>query len=1053
MGEQGSVRAAPEVGHLVRLRGGMWVVSDVRPSAVHPSPGGNGSHLVEAVSIDDDSHGETISVIWEVEPATEVIDKVALPDPSTASFDHPRTLDAFLHAVAWGAITSADPRTLQAPFRAGIKIEDYQLEPLVRALSMPRANMLIADDVGIGKTIEAGLIVHEFVLRHRARSCLVVCPSSLQEKWRLEMRDKFGFEFHILDSDAVRRLRRTRGIHVNPLESHPYLIVSMDWLKRPEQQPMLDATLPPDTNLYPRKFDLLIVDEAAHVAPTGDGRYATDSQRTQLVARLSPHFEHRLFLTATPHNGKRESFQALLALIDPQRFARGVRPNATQLRQVMVRRLKAHIKQLRPDAPFAERRIHPLPLTYSDDEVAAYGWLQRYTELRRRAAGGDRRRETASTFVTLLLKKRFLSSPRAFHATLEEHLDTLRTTAGTSRRSERSLEATFERASDDYDREEDAEAAEADALTAAHAAGTIITEEEWELLERLRTWAVDRRNAHSSKSRALTEWLSNICRPDGEWTDERVVLFTEYRATQAWLRDLLIDAGLVGDDGERLELIHGAVPGEERERINREFNYDPTRTPVRILLCTDAAAEGIDLHEQCHRVVHVDIPFSPSKMEQRNGRIDRHGQPHPTADCYHFAATEGDGPALDTYFQDLIVRKVEEIRHDLGSVNDLLDDRERLSWQRLEQQGRRLLTGQQTTLDDPRDAYRPDPRVEVHELVRELEAGLADTRNAIADTVDELGITPDEVAHVVNTALTLDHQPTLTPVGDGIWQVPDLGGDWGESLIGLYDPIADVQRPVTFDSQRAASAPGPVYLHLAHPLVARATGLLRAQVWGSRTMAEGLSRVTARRMDDAELPDGHPGRSHLAVIAHARVVITGGDGSRLHEGVVRVGGRLADRFARFDTLEKTEQAWAARTDEPVATTRMLADAWPKIGESLLEAVHARGEEVARQRNRELEKRLADETGQVTEVLTDLHSTIQVRLDEIAAGEAQPQLPGLDADERAQFDRDRTALQRRLDEIPEEIERETAALAARYAARDPRVFPISVTFLVPERLTG
>lgn len=1048
--------ASPQVGHLVRLRGGMWVVSDVRPGGPAAASTGNGSrngsHLVEAVSIDDDSHGETVSVIWEVEPGTAVIDKVDLPDPSTGTFDHPRTLDAFLHAVAWGAITSADPRTLQAPFRAGIRIEDYQLEPLVRALSMPRANMLIADDVGIGKTIEAGLVVHEFVLRHRVRTCLVVCPSSLQEKWRVELRDKFGFEFHVLDSDAVRRLRRTRGIHINPLLSHPYLIASMDWLKRPEQQPMLDAALPADTNLYPRVFDLLIVDEAAHVAPAGDGHYATDSQRTQLVVRLSPHFEHRLFLTATPHNGKPESFQALLSLVDPQRFARGVRPNAAQLRRVMVRRLKSHIKQVRPDAPFADRRVHPLPLTYSDDEIDAYRWLQRYTELRRKAAGGDRRRETASVFVTLLLKKRFLSSPRAFHGTLEEHLDTLRAAAGTSRRSERALEQTYERAGDDYAREEDAEAAESDALTAAHAAGTVITDEEWELLERLRSWASDRRNAHSSKSTALVDWLTGICKLDGAWTDERVILFTEYRATQAWLRDLLVDAGLTGDDGERLELIHGSVPDDERERINREFNYDPTRTPVRILLCTDAASEGIDLHERCHRLVHVDIPFSPSKMEQRNGRIDRHGQPHPTADCYHFVSAQGDGPALDTYFQDLIVRKVEEIRHDLGSVNDLLDDRERLSWERLEQQGRRLLTGQQHTLDDLRTAYRPDPRAEVHELVRELEAGLTATRSAIAGTVDELGITPDEVAHVVNTALALDHQPTLRHVGDGVWEVPDLAGDWAESLIGLYDPIGDVQRPVTFDSQLAEQAPGPVYLHLAHPLVARATGLLRAQVW-SQTTAEALSRVTARRMTDTALPDGHPARGHLAVIAHARVVITGGDGSRLHEGVVRVGGRLADRFARFDTLEKTEQAWAARTDEPVANTRMLADAWPRIADALLDAVHKRGDEVARQKNRDLEKRVHSETTQVTGVLNDLRATIQARLDEIAAGEADPQLSLFHADERAQFDRDRAALQRRLDEIPGEIDQETKALADRYAARDPRVFPIAVTFLVPERLAG
>lgn len=1050
-----NVTAPPQVGHLIRLRGGMWVVSDVRPGAIDPpSPTArNGHHLVEAVSIDDDSHGETVSVFWEVEPDTAVIDKVELPDPSTATFDHPRILDAFLHAVTWGAITSADQRTLQAPFRAGIKIEDYQLLPLVQALSMPRANLLIADDVGIGKTIEAALILHEFVLRHRARNCLIVCPSSLQEKWRLEMRDKFGFEFHILNSEAVRRLRRTRGIHVNPLLSHPYLITSMDWLKRPEQQPMVDAALPADTNLYPRAFDLLIIDEAAHVAPAGDGRYATDSQRTQLASRLSPHFEHRLFLTATPHNGKPESFQALLSLIDPQRFARGVRPTEAQLRTVMVRRLKSHIKRVRPDAPFADRKVHPLPITYTDEEVTAYGWLQRYTELRRKAAGGDRRRETASAFVTLLLKKRFLSSPRAFHGTLEEHLDTIRDASGTSQRSERSLQQTFDRATDDYAREEDAEGAESDAFTAAHAAGTVLTDEEWGLLEQLRSWGVDRRNAHSSKSAALIDWLTGICKPEGVWTHERIVLFTEYRATQAWLRDLLIDAGLAGDAGERLKLIHGSVDDKERERVNTEFNYDPSRTPVRILLCTDAASEGIDLHEQCHRLAHVDIPFSPSKMEQRNGRIDRHGQRHATADCYHFASTGDSGPALDTYFQDLIVRKMEEIRHDLGSVNDLLDNRDRLTYERLEHQSRQLLTGQQRALADPRSEYRPDPRASVHELERDLNAGLSTVRTALDETQLELGITAEEIAHVVNIALELDHQPTLQPTGDdGVWEVPLLGGDWGEALIGLYDPIGDAQRPVTFESQLAANAPGPVYLHLAHPLVARATGLLRAQVW-SQTTAESLSRVTARRMNDAALPADHPARGHLAVIAHARVVITGGDGSRLHEGVVRVGGRLADRFARLDTLEKTEQAWAARTDDPVSTTQMLADSWPKIADSLLEAVHARGEEVARQKNRELEKRLADETKQVRAVLEDLRASIQARLDEIAAGQANPQLSLFAAEERAQFDRDRAALQRRLDEIPAEIQRETDALAARYAVRDPRVFPISVTFLVPDRLAG
>ena len=143
-----------------------------------------------------------------------MIERAELPAIAADRLDDPAELDAFLDAVRWGAVTSADQRSLQAPFRSGITIEDYQLEPLVRALRMPRVNLLIADDVGLGKTIEAGLVAQELLLRHRARTALVVCPASLQLQWRDEMRDKFGLEFRIVDRDAARpaapRARRRR---------------------------------------------------------------------------------------------------------------------------------------------------------------------------------------------------------------------------------------------------------------------------------------------------------------------------------------------------------------------------------------------------------------------------------------------------------------------------------------------------------------------------------------------------------------------------------------------------------------------------------------------------------------------------------------------------------------------------------------------------------------------------------------------------------------------------------------------------------------------------
>ena len=193
---------APSQGQIVELRQRRYVVTDVTPSLLpitsNLAEKGRPEHLVSLSSIEDDALGEELQVVWEIETGVRVQEKLALPSPLNG-FDAPRHLDAFLDAVRWGTGSQADPRILQAPFRSGIDIQDYQLEPLVRAVQMPRANLLIADDVGLGKTIEAGLVCQELILRHRARRVLIVCPSSIQIQWRDQMRDKFGLEFRIVE--------------------------------------------------------------------------------------------------------------------------------------------------------------------------------------------------------------------------------------------------------------------------------------------------------------------------------------------------------------------------------------------------------------------------------------------------------------------------------------------------------------------------------------------------------------------------------------------------------------------------------------------------------------------------------------------------------------------------------------------------------------------------------------------------------------------------------------------------------------------------------------
>lgn len=304
----------PEPGQVVDVRGSTWAVANVQQQGLPRSPADEGqaglTHVVDLQSLDEDRLGEQLSVVWELEVGHTVTPAQGLPETLTENdFDDPQTLAGFIDAMRWGAVTSADPNKYQAPFWSGATVEAYQLEPLRRALTSPRTNLLLADDVGLGKTIEAGLVVQELFLRHRARTAIIVCPPSLSLKWQDEMREKFGLDFQIVNSDLLTQTRRTHGLNANPLTMYPRVIVSMAWLPQVRAQRLLRDVYAQTANPKSAKrfaFDVLIVDEAHHVAPAGpttvaNGRgYAVDSQRTIATKQLADKCEHRLFLSATP---------------------------------------------------------------------------------------------------------------------------------------------------------------------------------------------------------------------------------------------------------------------------------------------------------------------------------------------------------------------------------------------------------------------------------------------------------------------------------------------------------------------------------------------------------------------------------------------------------------------------------------------------------------------------------------------------------------------------------------------------------------------------------
>ena len=1033
--EEFTYAPAPEPGQLAEVRRRQWVVMDVQGS-YDTETRRPGQNYITLSSIDEDALGEELEVVWEIEPGAHVIEKAGLP--TIDGQDDSDQLRAFLDAVRWGAATNADRSFLQAPFRSGVAIEPFQLDPLVRAIDMARANLLIADDVGLGKTIEAGLVIQELLLRHRARTVFIVCPASLQEKWRVEMLEKFGLEFRIVNSDYVKKLRRSRGIHANPWTSYPRLITSMDWLKSGDPMRFMRDVLPPHPT-YPRKFDILVVDEAHNVAPAGSANYALASQRTQMIRAISPHFQHRLFLTATPHNGYTQSFTSLLELLDDQRFSRNILPDPKQLMQVMVRRLKTDLTDKDGNAIFPTRNLQALEIPYTDEERAIHRKLVEYCSSRERTCKGSGRAGT--WFINGLLKKRLFSSPAAFASTLEKHVATLegRVDKKATPMEDRILRKAILKAEEDYADDRKAEDAQLEAVEEATKHEAPLTDAEQTMLDDLRSWAQRNQNRADSKATAIVEWIEEHLKPDGQWNDRRVILFTEYRTTHEWLRQILASHGYGGD---RLAILHGGMDQEkEREPVKAAFQADPKDSPVRILLATDAASEGIDLQNHCDRMIHLEIPYNPNVMEQRNGRIDRWGQKQKEVLIWH-PVDGGEGEdTVGGHKEDIIraLRKLEAMREDMGSVNPVIAP-----------QMSELIEGKRKNFDTREAEERAKKARRYVRAERELKERIASLYERLEETRKDFHLQPARIQKAVETGLALAEKPGLEPMelegapSGTVFKMPLLSGSWARCLEGLRHPFTNMIRPITFDHDVIKDRDDVVLVHLNHRLVQMCLRLLRAEVWAQNDVKK-LYRVDICTLPDDELDE-------IAVSVISRLVITGADHHRLHEELTESGGYLADKAFRRETKVTRVREWLDKST-PNRAQKPLFDAmrmrFDKHESSIQQTVEARSKDRLKNLRNTLETRKRKEIDNITSVLDELERAIQEELDKQKEPE---QIELFTPDERTQLSRDIEALEARLARIPSEKEDERKAIKDRYADFTERTFPVAVVFLVPESLT-
>lgn len=1087
-----AAEALPEVGGLVQVRSRRWLVEEV-VAALEPSQ----SAVVRLACADDDAQGQALDVFWSHEPDRLLLEEESWADLAARGFDPPRSFAAFLHTLRWNCVTATDPNLFQSPFRAGIKIDAYQMEPLRKALRLPRVSLFIADDTGLGKTIEAGLIARELLLRRKAKTIVVATPPSVLEQWKAELEERFGLVFEILDRAYLTRMRRERGFGVNPWRTHSRFLVSHNLLIDSAYADPLREWLGP---LLPGS--LLILDEAHHAAPASGGRYGIETKFTRVIRDLAGRFEHRLFLSATPHNGHSNSFSTLLELLDPYRFTRGVKLRPKALEEIMVRRLKEDIRAVQGGFPVRNVvRVAIEGLENDAPELVLSRLLDEYRSAReKRFATTSRRAQAAAGLLVVGLQQRLLSSIEAFARSLAVHRATVERQWGKGRYAAPALaepETLFTQAPDaDDDRAtltpEEAEAdesAEVEAATVAAEAETPrdaeaerIWRQEQALLDRMRAVAEQSRHRPDAKLRHLIDWIrQHLCpdlpalgrSPNGsapKWLDRRVLIFTENReGTKRWLKQVLEQAIAGTDrDDERIEVIDGLTSSVRRKEIQRRFNTHPAKDPLRILLATDAAREGLNFQAHCADLFHFDLPWNPGRIEQRNGRIDRKLQPAPEVRCHYFVLPQ----RAEDRVLEVLVRKTETIKRELGSLSKVIDDDierrlgQGIRHRDVEQLAREI---EAADLDDEKKRVSAEELDSARERQKDLEAQIERCRSLLERSREAIGFEAAPFRDALSCALeilgaealaeTADEHGRRTFVFPPLDRRAEADPSWAATLDTLRAPrkqnqkLADWRReapirPVVFEDAGVLTE-DTVHLHLEQRVAQRLLSRFRAQGF----VHHDLSRACLAQSRDS-IP---------RVILLGRLSLYGRGAERLHEELVPVAARWVEpsqrkgpldiyaRDAETRTLDLLEQSLAAGgVHQPAETirARLLATAARDI-EELLPRLEPRAQEWATAAREKLRERGERDAHDLSDTLERQRQRVREQLNKLGGSPFEQLTLGFDDEEKRQLEADIRSWHNRLEQFDRDLAQEPNRIREFYAVKATRIEPVGLVYLWPE----
>lgn len=854
------------VGSLVRARGRDWVVlPDSTEDLVVARPLGGTDAEVAGI----------LTAVEQVGPAT--FDPPTLDDLG----DH-RSARLLRDALRLGVRSSA------GPFRSfgdiAVEPRPYQLVPLLMALKLDPVRLLIADDVGIGKTVEAGLIAKELLTTGDAAGLAVLCPPHLAEQWQRELAEKFHLHAELVLASTAARLERDLPVGTSIFEAHPITIVSMDFIKSDRHRDDFLRACP----------DLVIVDEAHTCADPAEGKGARHQRHQLLEGLAADERRHVVLVTATPHSGKIGAFRSLLALLDPAFEHLGddiAEGDLRRLARILVQRRRGDVVTYLGDTPFPERER--LQETYALSPEYAQLFNDVLSFARTSVQGTHGPRERVRWWSALGMLRALASSPAAAAATFTTRA------ANAEAADPDEIEDIGRLAL--FDDDSDADAEQTDTVPGADPrSGDSSDESDNELAAQLRTFA-ERANALRGGADAKAGKVAKLVKQlvaDGYHPIVfcRFIDTADYLAEQ--LRERLPKAVTV-------ESVTGLIPPSEREdRVDALAEADQ-----RVLVATDCLSEGINLQHSFTAVVHYDLPWNPTRLEQREGRVDRFGQAAPTVRVATFVGKH----VVDRIVEEVLINKHLQIRRALGVSVPV----PATSGEVLEALTDRLLTAQ--SVEESADQLRLELPGVVSDFEREWQSE-ADREKASRTRFAQHTIKVDEVQRELTaTHAALGDPSTLerfvadaVVAHDGV-AVRDPGR--GTRAGGLRLDLAETPQPLRdrlpLDRDQLAftatfTPPAPehqVLLGRTHPVVAALAGYVVDTALDPK-LHSAASRAGVIRTSAVDT------RTHLLVVRHRYQLLTRRQNRPLNPMLAEEAAVLAF------TGEPTAPQWLG-PDEPV----------------------------------------------------------------------------------------------------------------------------------------